>query len=114
MDKQHKRQITRQYKETRLQGGVYAICCTKNAKRLLLSTSDIAGSENRFCFSQNIDSCVHPKLRQDWQQFGGAAFTFEIIETLTQKESQTDSDFQNEVVALLELLKTQVAPETLY
>ena len=114
MDKQHKRQIARQYKETRLQGGVYAICCTKNGKRLLLSTADMAGSKNRFCFSQSTDSCVHPKLRQDWQQFGGAAFTFELIETLTQKESQTDSDFQKEVVALLDLLITQVAPEMRY
>ena len=114
MDKQHKKQIARQYKEMRQQGGVYAICCTKNGKRLLLSTADMVGSENRFSFSQSTGGCLHPKLRQDWQQFGGAAFSLEIVETLTQKESQTASDFQEEVAALRDLLITQVDPEMLY
>jgi hypothetical protein len=114
MDKQERRQIAAQYKKRLQQGGVYAIRCTQNGKRLLLSTSDMAGSENRFQFAQSTGGCVHPKMREDWSKYGGAAFMFEIVETLTQQETQTEADFRQEIAALLEMLAAQADPKTLY
>lgn len=114
MDKQERRQAAAKYKERLQQGGVYAIRCKENGKRLILSTADIIGSKNRFAFAQSTGGCIHPKLREDWAKYRGKAFEFEILETLTQKEAQTDAEFQNEIADLLKLMTDQAETETLY
>ena len=114
MDKQEKRRIATQYKERRHQGGVYEIRCKENGKRLLLSTTDMQGSRNRFEFAQGTGGCIHPKLRLDWDRYGGKAFEFVLAETLEQKEGQTDADFQREIEALLDMMMTQTDSEALY
>ena len=114
MDKQQRRQVAADYKKRMQQGGVYAICCTGNGKRLLLSTADMAGSENRFQFAQMTGGCIHPKMRVDWDKYGKAAFTFEVVETLEQQETQTDAEFHQEIATLLDMLTSQYAPEALY
>jgi hypothetical protein len=114
MDKTEKKKAAREYRERRRKGGVYAICCKENGKRLLQSTEDMQGSRNRFDFSQSTGGCVHPKLRADWDRLGGKAFEFVPVETLEQKETQSDSDFYNETQALCELLISQEKPEALY
>jgi hypothetical protein len=114
MDKQQKRQIASDYKRKMQQGGVYAIYCTQNGKRLLLSTADMQGSRNRYDFAQITGGCIHPKMRDDWAKYGGAAFIFEVVETLQQQETQTDAEFHKEVAALLEMLAAQADSEALY
>jgi len=79
-----------------------------------MSTADMPGSQNRFTFAQSTGGCVHPKLRADWERYGGKAFEFEVVETLTQKKAQTNAEFQNEIAALLELLMAEAKEETLY
>ena len=114
MDKQERRRVAAQYKERLQQGGIYAIRCRENGKRLLLGTADMPGSRNRFAFAQSTGGCIHPKLRADWDRYGGKAFEFEVVETLTQKKAQEDADFQKDIAALLELLAAQAEEETLY
>ena len=114
MDKQERRKISAQYKERRQVGGVYAIRCTQTGKRVLLSTMDMPGSENRFRFAQSTGGCVHPKLSRDWDAYGGKAFAFETLETLEQKENQTDAAFRQEIKELLEMLISEAGSETLY
>ena len=114
MDKQERRQIAAQYKKRRQLGGVYAIQCAENGKRLLLSTMDMPGSKNRFCFAQSTGGCVHFKLCRDWDRYGGKAFVFETLETLEQKENQTDAEFRQEIKELLDMLTAGADPETLY
>ncbi len=114
MDKQERRQAAASYKAQVQRGGVYAIRCKQNGKRLLLATSDMAGSENRFRFAQATGGCVHPKLRADWDAYTGAGFEFETVEALTQRKEQTDAEFRGEVDALLEMLMAQSRPEEMY
>lgn len=114
MDKQQKRKISAEYKKRKQLGGVYAIRCTQNGKRLLLSTMDMAGSENRFRFAQDTGGCVHPKLRQDWDQYGGKAFAFDIMETLEQKDTQADAEFQRDITTLLDMFMLKTDTEALY
>jgi len=114
MDKQERRRVAAQYKERLQQGGVYAIRCKENGKKLLLGTADMPGSENRFAFAQSTGGCVHPKLRSDWERYSSKGFEFEVVETLAQKEAQTDANFQDEIAALLELLIIQSDEDTLY
>lgn len=114
MDKQQKRQVAAEYKKRMQEGGVYAIRCIMNDKQILLSTADLAGSENRFKFAQSTGGCVHPKLREDWSRYGGAGFAFEVIETLRQQETQTDAEFHKEIEELLDMLISQINPKALY
>jgi hypothetical protein len=114
MDKQEKRRITAQYRERCRQGGVYVIRCRENGKRLLLSTTDMQGSINRFEFAQGSGGCVHPKLRPDWDRYGGKAFEFIVTETLEQKEAQTDTDFQREIETLMDMMISQAGTDALY
>ncbi len=114
MDKQEKRQIAAQYKKRRQLGGVYAIRCNETGKRLLLSTMDMPGSENRFRFAQSTGGCVHPKLSRDWEMYGGKGFAFDTLETLEQKENQTDAEFRQDVRELLEMLTSEADSEQLY
>ncbi len=114
MDKQERRQAAAEYKKKLQTGGVYAIVCRENGKRLLAGTADLPGSENRFAFAQSTGGCVHPKMRADWDRYGAKAFAFEIVETLKQKELQTDTEFKRDIDALLDMVNSQYDQETVY
>lgn len=75
---------------------------------------EMQGSLNRFEFAKNTGGCVHPKLRGDWDRYGGKVFEMEVIETLEQQESQSNDEFQREVIALLDLITSQNDTEALY
>jgi hypothetical protein len=47
-----------------------------------------------------MNSCIHPRLKDDWQKHGSGSFRFDVVETLEKKEGQTDSEFQDDLNAL--------------
>ncbi len=114
MDKQERRQAAAEYKKKLQTGGVYAILCRETGKRLLIGTTDMPGSENRFAFAQSTGGCVHPKLRADWDRYGAKAFAFETVETLKQKETQSDAEFKRDIDALLDMVTSKYDAEALY
>ena len=75
-------------------------------------TTDIQGSRNRFEFAQNVNSCVHPRLQDDWDKLGGRAFRFDEFETLEKKPEQNDSDFLHDIEALFEITAQVASPES--
>ena len=102
------------YKERTVVGGVYAIRNNENGKMLLLSTTDLAGSRNRFDFSQSMGSCINMLLQQDWKKFGPGVFSFEILEQLEKKDEQSYKEFQNEIGVLLSMLLEKTPATCLY
>ena len=92
-------------------GGIYSITNTVTSKKMLCMTTDMQGSKNRFEFSQNVNSCVHPRLKEDWKRYGGHSFHFDVLETLEKKEGQDDSGFIQDITALFELTAKGAAPE---
>ena len=94
MDKLRKKQLLKSYKAQPSVGGVYAITNVVTGKRIHSITTDLKGSRNRFVFAQQMNSCVHPQLRDDWARLGGQSFRFDVLETLVQKEGQSDGDFR--------------------
>lgn len=73
MDKQRKKQLLQSYKAQPSVGGVYSISNIVTGKRILSITMDITGSRNRFEFVQQMNSCVHPQMQDDWARLGGKA-----------------------------------------
>ena len=99
------------YKNRTVVGGVFAIVNTVSGKRMLSYTTDIQGSRNRFEFAQQMNSCVHPRLKDAWEAEGKQAFRFDVLETLEKGEEQNDSDFLNDVKELFEMTAPGVQPD---
>lgn len=113
MDNEKRKKLKEQYASRHVIGGVYAVCNTQNNKRLLLSTTDMPGSLNRFNFSQQIGGCIHPKLRNEWGE-NGSRFAFEVLEELEKKEEQSEDEFMRDIEALFDMTQERFPEEQLY
>ena len=109
-----KKELQAQYKEREIIGGICAIKNTLNNKMLLLVTTDLRGSKNRFEFSQQTGSCVDMKLQNDWNAHGRNAFTFEVLEELKKKEAQTMKEFKADMEVLKEIWLDKLSDKALY
>ena len=102
------------YKQRKIVGGVYAVSNTSNNKKLVMMTTNLEGSKNRFAFSQNTNSCISPHIQDDWKKYGAKAFAFQILESLEKKETQSFEQFQTDIKALYEMLIDQAGQGQLY
>ena len=104
MEKQQRRKAVAAYKAQPPAGrGCSRSATHRNQGRILLRrTLDLRGSENRFQFAQMTGSCTDHALQADlakrWLGIG-----FEVLEVLTQKETQTEAEFKSDIEALFEL-----------
>jgi hypothetical protein len=98
-----KKELIAKYKGRKIMGGVYAIKNGVTGRSLLLSAQDLQGSKNRFEFAQKTGSCVHPRLKDDWEVYGGKAFSLEMLEKLEKMETQTPDEFKEDIRVLLEI-----------
>jgi hypothetical protein len=114
MEKQNKKDILAAYKERKVLGGVYAIRNLENGKMLLLSATEISGSQNRFNFAQKTGSCIDLKLKDDWQKYGNEAFAFVVLEELEKKDTQTLKEFGEDIKILKGLWLEKLDSALLY
>ncbi len=114
MNRQERKEKIDAYKQRQLIGGIYKIKNKANGKCLLQSTTDLAGSKNRFEFSVSTGSCISYKLQKDWNEFGQDSFIFEVLEELKQKETQTLKQFSDDLKTLEELWVEKFRPNVLY
>jgi hypothetical protein len=98
-----RKELTSQYQERKITGGVYLIENTRGGQSLLEATTDIRGSKNRFDFSQKTNSCVNLKLRRDWEKDGPDAFVFQVLEEHVKGETQTMKEFEADIAVLKDL-----------
>jgi hypothetical protein len=112
MKSEAKKRLLSAYRERKVVGGVFAIRNTDHGKRLIDSTVDLHGSRNRFDFMKKTGSCYHLKLRGEWS--GNPPFVFEVLEELEKGETQTDSEFAEDVKALRELWLEKLRDERFY
>jgi hypothetical protein len=104
----NRRAISREYKERKLSGGVYAITNTVNGKYLLGHAADLASARNRFQFAVTTGGTVDPRLRGDWQAMGAAAFTLDVLEELEQKPDQSRAEFLDDLQTLEQLWRAKL------
>ncbi|GMA98181.1 GIY-YIG nuclease family protein [Pelosinus sp. IPA-1] len=103
MDKPSKKDLKEQYKNRVIIGGVYCVKSSGTDHLWLRATTDMQGSKNRFAFSVSTNFCPEMCMIEAWKQFGAATFSFEILEKIEKKETQTTSEFSDDVNTLLEL-----------
>lgn len=92
-------ELKRAYKEAKPEAGIYQIRNLVNGKILLGSSDSLQGKLNRHRFALRIGQHRYQALQTDFNQFGEAAFAFEIAEILKPSD---DPDFSLEL-ALAEL-----------
>lgn len=114
MDKERKREIIADYKQQKTIGGVYVIKNKENGKVFIKGDINMEAARNRFDFSQKVNSCVQIKMREDWETYGPAAFTFEVIKEIEQKSEESPKSFRDRLKKLEELNKEEYAPDKQY
>jgi len=114
VEKQTRKEMQAAYKEHKVIGGICAIKNMANGKMLLSAVVDIQGYKNRFAFSKSTGGCVSTKLQKDWNEFGADAFTFEVLEELIKKETQTPKEFNDDIETLKEIWLEKLDLEMLY
>ncbi|WP_304509500.1 GIY-YIG nuclease family protein [Anaerotignum sp.] len=103
MGKSSNKSLKEQYKNRALIGGVYCVKCNDTMKPWVRATTDLQRSKNRFLFSISMNSAPEPCMHDAWNEFGGSAFSFEILEEIQKKKTQTDNEFSEDVDTLLEI-----------
>jgi hypothetical protein len=109
-----RRAISKAYKERKLRGGVYTVTNTHNGRYLIGHAADLASVRNRFQFSITTGSTVDPRLRNDWDEYGAAAFTLDVLEELEQAPDQSQADFLEDLKTLEQLLRANLDPSKAY
>lgn len=105
MEKLQKKDRKEHYKNRAIIGGIYKITCNGNNNFWIRSTTNMQGSKNRFEFFLSTSSCPETGMIKSWSQFGASSFTFDILEEIKKKETQTEREFSEDVKTLLELWK---------
>lgn len=81
----HKKEIKRQFKESKSVAGVYQIKNIQNQKVFLGSTLNLK-TLNGKTFQLEMGSYPNKALQKEWTEFGKEAFVVEVLEELKPKE----------------------------
>jgi len=112
MDK--RKELVNEYKERKLHGGIYTITNKVNGKYFLGHAVDLKAARNRFEFAVVNGSGTPLKLQDDWNEFGGEAFTFEVLEELEPKKSQNRNEFIDDLKTLKQLWREKLGSSSEY
>jgi hypothetical protein len=82
---ERKRELMEQYKEIKTEAGVYQIRNKVNGKIMVASTQNLK-TLNGKKFELNMGSAKNILLQKEWNEFGEAAFEFELLEKLEKKD----------------------------
>ena len=94
MDKEHRRQLRKEYNKIKIYMGVIKVTNTSNGKMFV---SGFPNLKNKWLtLKAHMESGRHPNaaFQKDWNTFGADAFTYEVLE---QKATDTIADVPWEV-----------------
>lgn len=96
-----RQELLEQYKESKIEAGVYCITNTKNRKMFVGTTPNLR-SLNGKIFGLNLGSDPNKALQKDWTAYGEEAFELQILEIAKQDDSGIRRSLKD-VLAKLEL-----------
>lgn len=103
MDTTKRKELKAAYREQKIIGGVYSIQCGSAQQVWLKSTKNLAGQQHKFEFAISINACPEPCMRAAWEQYGAAAFSLTVLESLQKGATQTEQEFSDDLALLLEM-----------
>ena len=102
IDKDRKKEIISDYKQRKTTGGVYKVTNTANGRYMLKAEVDLQSFQNRYNFNQQMKGCLHPKMRNDFNEFGSEVFVLEFLEEVEKKEDESTMGFRDRLKRLEE------------
>lgn len=74
--------LLREYKERKVEAGVYAVRCLATGQAWVGSTPDLSTRQNGIWFSLRLGSHREKSLQAAWTAHGAEAFAFEAVEAI--------------------------------
>lgn len=74
--------LLREYKERKVEAGIYAVRCTETGEAWIGATPDLSTRQNGVWFSLRLGSHREKSLQAAWNAHGAEAFAFEAVETV--------------------------------
>lgn len=85
--KAQRKELLQQYKEIKIQAGIYQIKNTFNDKVFIDATPDLR-SLNGKTFTLEMGTHQNSLLQKDWNEYGQQAFVIEALEVLKPNDNQ--------------------------
>ena len=101
--------IKREYKERKMEAGVFQVKNTANGKVLLGSSLNLQGPLNAHRFMLTTGLHRNKTLQKEWNEFGGDKFVFEILETVKVKDDP-NFDLKDELTLLEQIWLEKLQP----
>ena len=81
-----RRALVREYKEREVRAGVYAVRCAPTGAVWVGGVPDVAARQNGLWFTLRMGGHPCASLQAAWKAHGEAAFSFEVLEVLDDKD----------------------------
>lgn len=114
IDKDRKKEIVSEYKQRKTTGGVYKVTNTANGRYMLKAEVDLQSFQNRFNFSVKMNSCLHPKMQKDFNEYGAGVFALEFLEETEKKEDESGMGFRDRLKRMEEVWAEKFDREKAY
>jgi hypothetical protein len=96
----NRKELQRQYKETRRPMGVFRVRNLRTGRWFLGASADVPAMLNRQRFQLDAGSHPNPALQRDWKDLGAEAFAFESLDLLAPPENEPGYEPQGDLRAL--------------
>lgn len=104
---ERKKELKQQFKEAKVEGGIYQIRNLENNKVYIGSTKNFRTLKGKK-FSLDMGTDTNQLLQKEWNTYGKDAFDFEILEKLNEDECYIDVKYA--LKKLLEKWMDQIKP----
>lgn len=108
-----KKELKMQYKQAKSDMGIFMIRNNKNNRCYIQTTQDLRGVINGA--KARLGGHMHPfkGLQKEWDEFGEANFTFEILEKLEYDKDESKTDYSEELAVLQMIWEEKLTKEGL-
>lgn len=103
LSQEARRALARQYKQSTLPAGVFAIRNRASGRVYVAAARDVVGAMNRQRFELDLRAHRNKALQLDWNALGAAAFDFEELGRVKEREDDPTFDRAAELEALYAL-----------
>ncbi|WP_144510500.1 GIY-YIG nuclease family protein [Bacillus sp. FJAT-22090] len=105
---ERKKELKQEYKEVKIEGGIYVITNSQNGKKFVASTRNFK-TLNGAKFTLENGMHTNHQLQEEWKRFGKDAFEIEKVEVLKLPENQYMNE-KKELEKLLDKWMDQLQP----